>query len=319
MDLLGTVEVVKLFHQRSDCRPLARRADSGSGSGDRHGISLTTPGLTVDNEIRFHYGVAKIGGWLTSGVLVFAVIATTSACTTADARDRDGAIQVVAAESSWGSIAAQLGGTHVDVTSIVVNPDADPHDYEPTTRDSRELASADVVVINGLGYDSWASKVVAANPNPNQTVLTVGDVLGLPSDSNPHRWYNPSDVFAVADSITAAYQRFDPTNAAYYAQQKVSFDTTLTADYRATIARIKSGFGGTAVGASESIFAMLAPALGLHLVTPTRSFARSLRAATVSAADKRTIDRQIAHARSRSTSTTARTRRLTSRRSSARP
>ena len=144
-------------------------------------------------------------------VVAAGVVASASACADASATDRaSGVIQVVAAESFWGSIAAQLGGEHAQVTSIVVNPDADPHDYEPTTRDSRHLASADMVVINGLGYDTWASKVVAANPNPAQTVLTVGDALDLPDDSNPHRWYNPEDVFAIARVMTSDYQRSTP-------------------------------------------------------------------------------------------------------------
>src|SRR4051794_13995668 len=108
-------------------------------------------------------------------------------------------IRVVAAENFWGSIAAQLGGSHVQVKSVIDNPDADPHDYEPTAADGRAIATADLVLVNGIGYDTWASKLAAANPSPNRVVLDVGQLLGVPDGGNPHRWYNPDDVTKVVD------------------------------------------------------------------------------------------------------------------------
>jgi len=202
-------------------------------------------------------------------------------------------IQVVAAENFWGSIAAQLGGSHVKVTSIIDNPNADPHDYEPTAADGRAIASADLVLINGVGYDTWASKLVAANPAPKRTVVTVGDVVGAGEGANPHRWYNPDDVTTVVNRLTAAYQNGDPADAAAFAAQKRSFETTGLAAYKAVIAQIKTTYAGTPVGASESIFAMLAPALGLDLRTPP-TFLKAISEGTdPSAADKATIDAQL--------------------------
>src|SRR2546426_187682 len=81
---------------------------------------------------------------------------------------------VVAAENFWGSLASQLGGDHAEVTSVINNPDADPHDYEPTPADGRTVATAQYVIINGVGYDPWAPKLVEANPGTNRTVLTIG-------------------------------------------------------------------------------------------------------------------------------------------------
>jgi zinc/manganese transport system substrate-binding protein len=202
-------------------------------------------------------------------------------------------LQVVAAENFWGSIATQLGGSHVKVTSIIDSPDADPHDYEPTAADGRAIAAADVVLINGVGYDTWATKLAAANPAPNRATLTVGEVVGVAEGDNPHRWYNPDDVTKVADQLTAEFKKADPTDAAAFDAQRTAFETTDLAAYKAVITEIKTRYAGTPVGASESIFARLAPALGLDLVTPP-AFLKAISEGTdPSAADKATIDAQI--------------------------
>jgi zinc/manganese transport system substrate-binding protein len=206
-------------------------------------------------------------------------------------------IHVVAAESTWGSIAAQLGGARVQVTSIVANPATDPHDYEPTALDARAFAGAQLVVVNGIGYDPWAARLVAANPVSGRVVLTVGDVVGVKRGGNPHRWYSPSDVRRVATAISSAYARLDPRDAAYFRAQRTRFLRTSLAGYDRLIATIKRRFGGTAVGASESIFSPLAPALGLRLLTPY-SFLKSIsEGAEPTAADVSAVDRQIAKRR----------------------
>jgi zinc/manganese transport system substrate-binding protein len=203
-------------------------------------------------------------------------------------------INVVAAENFWGSIAAQLGGKQVKVTSIINSPDADPHDYEPTAADGRAIAEADLVLINGIGYDTWATRLAAANPNPRRTDLTVGTLIGVADGGNPHRWYNPDDVQKVIDQLVTDYQRIDPADSAYFIQQKEAFESTGLAGYKRVIADIKAKYAGTPVGASESIFAMVAPALGLNLLTPP-GFLKAISEGTdPTAADKRTVDQQIA-------------------------
>jgi zinc/manganese transport system substrate-binding protein len=199
---------------------------------------------------------------------------------------------VVAAEDFWGSIVSQLGGSHAHVVSIITNPNTDPHDYEPTATDARTLAEASMVVENGIGYDPWVPKLLAADKG-SPTVLDVGNLLGVPDGGNPHRWYNPSDVQAVIDRATRDLQRLDPSDAGYFARQRTHFDTVSLAPYHSLLASIKATYGGTPVGASESIFAMLAPALGLDLITPP-SFLKAVSEGTdVSAADKEAIDSQI--------------------------
>ncbi len=199
----------------------------------------------------------------------------------------------MAAENFWGSIAAQLGGEHVQVTNIIDNPDADPHDYEATASDGRAIASADLVLINGVGYDAWATRLAAANPSSARTDLTVGDVVGVADGGNPHCWYNPDDVQRVVDRIVVEYKKIDPTDSTYFDAQKSTFETTATADYQAVIADIKARYAGTPVGASESIFAMIAPALGLDLVTPPDFLKAISQGSDPTAADKSTIDAQI--------------------------
>jgi zinc/manganese transport system substrate-binding protein len=202
-------------------------------------------------------------------------------------------INVVAAENFWGSLAEQLGGSHVKVTSIINNPDTDPHDYEATAADGRSIAAAQLAIINGVGYDAWATKLADANPSSTRTTLTVGDLVGAKDGDNPHRWYNPDNVKAVMDQITADYKKIDPADAAFFDSQHTTVITTNLKAYFDTIAQIKSSYAGTPVGASESIFAMLSPALGLNLLTPSAFLTAISEGTDPSAADKATIDAQI--------------------------
>jgi zinc/manganese transport system substrate-binding protein len=203
-------------------------------------------------------------------------------------------LQVVAAENFWGSIAAQLGGSRVRVTSVIASAAADPHDYEPAAADARTIAGAQMVIVNGIGYDPWAPKLIAANPVPGRLVLNVGDLLGIKPGGNPHRWYSPSDVQRVIAAILRGYDELDPKNGAYFAQQKTRFETSALARYKQLIATIRRKYDGVPVGASESIFAPLAQALGLRLLTPASFLKAISEGAEPTAADKTTIDRQIA-------------------------
>jgi zinc/manganese transport system substrate-binding protein len=201
---------------------------------------------------------------------------------------------VVATINAWGSIAAQLGGDRVQETSLITNPDTDPHDYEPTASDARTVADAKLMVVNGIGYDSWADKLMASNPNPSRTVVNVGDTVRAAEGGNPHQWYSPDAVAKVADAITAAYKKADPNDAGYFDQQHQQFLTQGLANYHKLIADIKGEYAGTPVGASESVFSPMADALGLNLITPP-AFLRAISEGTdPSPADKATVDQQIA-------------------------
>jgi zinc/manganese transport system substrate-binding protein len=203
-------------------------------------------------------------------------------------------LQVVAAENFWGSIAAQLGGDRVHVTSVISSPATDPHDYEPTAADARTMAGATLAIVNGIGYDPWAGKLIAANPVHGRVVLTVGDLVGLEPGANPHRWYSPTDVHRVIDRIVRDYTKLDPKGASYFKRQKARFETRGLAQYTRLIATIKRTYRGVPVGASESIVVPLAQALGLKLLTPASFLKAISEGAEPTAADKTVIDRQIA-------------------------
>jgi zinc/manganese transport system substrate-binding protein len=204
----------------------------------------------------------------------------------------DGRLRVVAAENFWGSIAAQLGGARVQVQSIIVNPDTDPHSYEPSAQDARTMAGAQLAIVNGIGYDEWASHLLAADSASGRELLDVGPLLGLKAGDNPHQWYSPAHVHAVIGAIVAGYDRLAPADASYFAQRRRAFETVGLQRYHALIAQIRARYAGVPVGYSESIFQPLGEALGLKLLTPY-SFAKAIAEGTeVSAEDKQTVDRQ---------------------------
>ncbi len=203
-----------------------------------------------------------------------------------------GRLQVVAAENFWGSIAAQLGGDRVDVHSIIVNPATDPHEYEPTPSDARAIAASQITIVNGIGYDEWALRLLAAESQPPHKVLDVGRLLHLQAGANPHQWYSPESVQRVIDAITASYTRLRPRQAAYFAARRRSFETVALAGYHALIAKIRQRYAGVPVGYSESIFRPLGEALGLKLITPYSFAKATAEGAEVTAAEREQVDAQ---------------------------
>ncbi len=232
-----------------------------------------------------------------AAALLTLALASASACATTAPGPKtasdSGVVHVVAAENFWGNLAGQLGGTHASVHAIITSPDADPHDYEPTSADAVAVHRTQLAIINGVGYDGWASKLVAANPSDSRTVLNVGDLVGVAPGGNPHRWYDPDNVRTVIDAITADYKRIDPTDAAYFDAQHDTVIRTNLKQYFDLINEVKTDFAGTPVGASESIFAPLAAATGLKLLTPESFLDAISEGGEPTAADKVTIDNQI--------------------------
>lgn len=202
-------------------------------------------------------------------------------------------VQVVAAENFWGSIASQLGGGHVKVTSIINNPDADPHDYEPTAADARTVAGAQYTIVNGIGYDAWAGKLLAAGAGSGRTDLNVGDLVGVKAGGNPHRWYSPADVHTVIERITADYKKLDPADSADFDTLKNTFETRTLGSYNRLVSQIRSKYAGTPIGASESIVSPLADGLGLKMLTPYSFLSAVSEGSDPTARDKALIDRQI--------------------------
>jgi zinc/manganese transport system substrate-binding protein len=225
-------------------------------------------------------------------VLGAACIAGCDKSDPSDSAGAGGRLQVVAAENFWGSIAAQLGGDRVSVSSIIVNPSTDPHSYEPSAQDARTMAGARLAIVNGIGYDNWAPKLLSASPASGRVVLNVGDLLGLQTGDNPHQWYSPASVRRVIAQVVADYDKLDPAGAAYYAQREQAFEAVALSKYNRLRTEIRARYAGTPVGYSESIFRPLGEDLGLRLLTPY-SFAKAVAEGTdVTAQDKRTVDEQ---------------------------
>jgi zinc/manganese transport system substrate-binding protein len=200
--------------------------------------------------------------------------------------------EVVAAENFWGSLAAQIAGSRADVRSVIVNPGTDPHSYQPTARDARTLAGANVAIVNGVGYDEWAQQLLGASPAAGRVVLDVGDLLRLGRGANPHRWYFPGDVRTVIDAIVADYERVDPADAAYFAKRGQMLLTVDFARYDSLLREIRARYAGVAVGYSESIFQGLGEYLGLRLRTPYGFATAIAEGADVTASDKQAVDAQ---------------------------
>ncbi|MGI0102126.1 MAG: metal ABC transporter solute-binding protein, Zn/Mn family [Nitrosotalea sp.] len=223
---------------------------------------------------------AVIGGGIAAAIIIAIVvlssanifgnnisIPTIQTNTAGTASSTGSKIQIVAAENFWGSLISQLGGTHVQVLTIVSDPNADPHEYESNTADAQAIANANYVIINGAGYDDWAIKLINANNTPNQKVFNVAELLGKKEGDNPHLWYNPTYVNQTVAHMYSDLVSIDPANTAYYKQQYVNLNASL-GQYNARIDEIKQQFAGTRVAATESIFVYLANATGLDLVSP---------------------------------------------------
>jgi zinc/manganese transport system substrate-binding protein len=176
-------------------------------------------------------------------------------------------IQIVAAENFWGSLVSQIGGSKVHVTSIVSDPNADPHEYESNAADARDIATANYVIVNGVGYDTWASKLLSASPNSKRVVLNVGDLVGKQEGANPHLWYNPTYVKQAIAKMEQNLIAIDPADKAYFQAQYKTLQTNL-APYQNRIATIQRLYGGEKVAATEDVFAYLAHAAGLNLISP---------------------------------------------------
>lgn len=176
-------------------------------------------------------------------------------------------LQVVAAENFWGSLISQIGGSHVQVLSVVSDPNADPHEYESNASDARAVSSADYVIENGSGYDTWMDKLLSASNYQSEKVLNVADLLGKKNGDNPHMWYSPEYVDTVIARMEQDLISLDPADTSYYQAQYAALQSSL-AEYQSRIAAIKQQYGGVQVAATEDIFAYLATASGLDLVSP---------------------------------------------------
>ena len=175
-------------------------------------------------------------------------------------------VDVVVSVDQWGDIVSALGGSCAKVTTVLASSSVDPHDYEPSPADAADFSTAQLVVVNGADYDPWATKL-ASSTAPAAPVVDAAQVTNTPDGANPHLWYSPSAIDAVADAVTAELGNLAPDAATYFADQRAAF-TAAVQPYTALIAKIKSEAAGKTYAASEGVFDYLAQALGLVNKTP---------------------------------------------------
>ncbi|HEV2519101.1 MAG TPA: zinc ABC transporter substrate-binding protein [Thermoplasmata archaeon] len=181
-------------------------------------------------------------------------------------------IPVVAAENVWGNLVAQLGGNRTSVLSIVTDPNADPHEYEGSVTDASAIDHAQLVIVNGVGYDDWALQLLEAVPPPGPLVLNAGTLNGVVVggglvSGNPHLWYNPAYVYVTVAAMYTDLVKIDPADASYFSQNFQTLNKSLDALYGGA-AGIRAHFAGVAVAATEDLFVYLADFTGLNLVSP---------------------------------------------------
>jgi zinc/manganese transport system substrate-binding protein len=194
--------------------------------------------------------------------LAFAAFLTLSAAPAT--RAADAPVAVVAAENFYGDVAKQIGGDRVAVVSIMSNPDQDPHLFETTPSTVRQIADAQIVVLNGADYDPWMKKLVSAAPHPGRVVIDVAELTGKKAGDNPHLWYDPGTMPAAAKAMADAFSKADPAHKSDYDARLATFVASLK-PINDKVAAIKAKFADASVTASEPVFGYMAAALGLKM------------------------------------------------------
>lgn len=212
---------------------------------------------------------------ITAALAATALAVTASACgsstdssassTASSTPSADKVITVVASTNVWGSLAKELGGKYVDVTSILSSTSVDAHDYEPTTSDIAKLEKAQVAIVNGAGYDEWASKSVKSG---DQIVIDAASEGGKTTGDNPHVWFSSQVRTKTADAITAAYEKLMPADKAEFQKLHTEW-TAKEEDLENEIAQVKKDDKHLSYAATESIAEYLAQDLGLSDSTPS--------------------------------------------------
>ena len=176
----------------------------------------------------------------------------------------------VGAENEYANVIAQIGGRYVSVDAVMSNPNTDPHTFEASTSVAQEVAGAQLVVQNGVGYDTFMQQLESSTPSSSRRVIDVQKLLGLSlKTKNPHLWYDPTTMPKVATVVAHDLSLLSPRHAAYFARRLRTFLTSLQ-PVQSAIRAFKSRFAGTEVATTEPVADYLLSALGLHNVTPFR-------------------------------------------------
>jgi zinc/manganese transport system substrate-binding protein len=208
--------------------------------------------------------------WLPLALLIMPILPACGSSTTGSSNPSPSpsmVIPVVAAENFYGNFIKQLGGSHVSVTSILSNPNVDPHEYESNVQDGIAIQKAQFVIENGLGYDDWMDKLLSASPNSRRIALVAGNIADHKLPDNPHVWYGLDNTVTIAQSITDALKKLDPVDASTFDSNLEAFKQSLVPLQR-KISEIKMKYNGTPIGLTETIYLYQSIPEGLNVLTP---------------------------------------------------
>ena len=210
----------------------------------------------------FKFGRVALG--LAAGVALLA-----AGCSSSRAgSSAHGTVAIVAGENEYGDVAEQIGGPYVTVYSVDSNPNTDPHTYEATPSVAQKISTANLLIENGIGYDDFMTKLASASPNSARRVVNVAHLLGLPgSTPNPHLWYDPKTMPAVAQALASDLSALDPAHAAAFQSNETKFVSSLQ-PWLDAVATFKATYGGTKAATTEPVADYLLAAMGIDNLTP---------------------------------------------------
>ncbi len=211
------------------------------------------------------WGIAAIGA---AAALAVTVAGCGNSATSANTSNNTAVISVIGAENEYANVLGQIGGRYVQVSAILDNPNTDPHTFEASPSVAQKVSAAQLIVQNGVGYDTWISRMESASPNPQRKVIVVQHLLGLPdSTPNPHLWYDPATMPKVAKAMAADLSAIQPAHAAYFQANLNAFDRSLT-PWLDAIAQFKAKYPNTKVATTEPVADYLLSAMGAKNLTP---------------------------------------------------
>ena len=209
-------------------------------------------------------------GILAAALVVIAGLLATACSASSASTDAPGGqvVAAVGAENEYANVISQIGGKYVRVTAIESNPSTDPHTFEASPSVAQEVSAAQLVVQNGIGYDTYMNKIEAAAPSSTRKVIVVQQLLHLPdSTPNPHLWYSPGTMPAVAKAVARDLSAMQPAHAGYFAASLRRFDASLQPWLQA-MSRFKAAYPGTPVAVTEPVGDDLLQAAGARILTP---------------------------------------------------
>jgi zinc/manganese transport system substrate-binding protein len=187
---------------------------------------------------------------------------------TAAAAASPAAINAIGVENEYADVISQIGGKYVQVQAIETDPNTDPHTFEASPKVAKQIAAAELIVENGVGYDDWADKIMAAAQRPNRKVINAQKLLGLPDDTaNPHLWYDPKTMPVVAKAIADDLSALQPAQARYFHANAEKFIASLK-PWNAAIANFKAKYGKTPIAVTEPVADYMLEAMGFNILTP---------------------------------------------------